>query len=128
MKIKQKKQLNLPQLIEWGFKNDMRNKNFESEGGAIVYFDYDGNLTCARGFVPQDFFTVTYEEEITEDTELDLIERFIVNNKTYYTTPQTMSINTCLGATSDDIIVTHFYIENDDRELILVWRDGKLVE
>lgn len=68
MKIKTNKKLSLPQLIEWGFGNDMRNKSFESEGGAMVYFDYKGNLTCAREFVPQDFFTVEVEEEVTEDT------------------------------------------------------------
>ncbi|MFD3219949.1 hypothetical protein ACE3LZ_02985 [Staphylococcus saprophyticus] len=106
----------------------MRNKNFESEGGAIVYFDYDGNLTCARGFVPQDFFTVTTEVEITEDTKLDLVLRFIAGDEAYYINLKTMSINTCLEAERDDVTKTHFYIENDDRELVLIWRDGKLVK
>lgn len=128
VKIKTKKQFTLPQLIEYAWDNDMRNKNFESEGCATVYFDYDGNLTCARGFIPQDFFSVTTEEEITEDTEIDLIERFTVNNEIYYTNPQTMSINTSLEAAPDYINITHFYVENDDRELVLIWRDGEMIE
>ena len=128
VKIKSKVQKNLPQLIEYAWDNDMRNKNFESEGGAIVYFDYDGNLTCARGFVPQDFFTVTTEEELTEDTELDLIERFIGGMGYSCYTTHRMTIKDCLRRSPEECTTTHFYIENDDRELILIWRDGKLVE
>lgn len=127
VKIKQKKQLNLPQLIEWALENGIKNTYYVSENRHIVTFDENGFLENAT--LPLNaIFTVKVEEEITEDTELDLIERFIVNNKTYYTNPQTMSINTCLGAAPDDIIITHFYIETDNRELILIWRDGKLVE
>ncbi|MBF2751544.1 hypothetical protein ABFV69_06775 [Staphylococcus saprophyticus] len=127
VKIKQKKTMNLPQLIEWALENGIKNTYYVSENRHIVTFDENGFLENAT--LPLNaIFTVKVEEEITEDTELDLIERFIVNNKTYYTNPQKMSINTCLGAAPDDIIATHFYIENDDRELILIWRDGKLVE
>lgn len=127
VKIKQKKQLNLPQLIEWALESGIKNTYYVSENRHIVTFDENGFLENAT--LPLNaIFTVKVEEEITEDTELDLIERFIVNNKTYYTNPQTMSINTCLGAAPDDIIITHFYIETDNRELILIWRDGKLVE
>ncbi|MEB6799938.1 hypothetical protein [Staphylococcus saprophyticus] len=127
VKIKQKKQLNLPQLIEWALENGIKNTYYVSENRHIVTFDENGFLENAT--LPLNaIFTVKVEEEITEDTELDLIERFIVNNKTYYTNPQTMSINTFLGAAPDDIIITHFYIETDNRELILIWRDGKLVE
>ena len=121
MKIKTKKQLNLPQLIEWGWDNDVRNKNFQSEGGAIVYFDYEGNLTCARGFVPQDFFTVEVEEEITEDTVIpkmlildnDGSTRLKENHRTsYYRAIATKAL----------------YLINDDYTMTLIWRDGKLVE
>ncbi|WP_454909991.1 hypothetical protein [Staphylococcus saprophyticus] len=127
VKIKRKVQKNLPQLIEWALENGIKNTYYVSENRHIVTFDENGFLENAT--LPLNaIFTVKVEEEITEDTELDLIERFIVNNKTYYTNPQTMSINTCLGAAPDDIIITHFYIETDNRELILIWRDGKLVE
>lgn len=126
MKVKTEKQLNLPQLIEWAMENGIKNNYYVSENRYIVTFDENGFLENAT--LPLDeIFTVKVEEEITEDTELDLVERFIVNNKTYYTNPQKMSINTCLEEAPYDIIVTHFYIENDNRELILVWRDGKLV-
>lgn len=69
MKIKTKKQMNLPQLIEWAWENDVRNKGFESERTSRVYFDYDGYLSCTRAMEPTDTFTVDVEEEITEDTK-----------------------------------------------------------
>ncbi|MDW8798676.1 hypothetical protein BU103_11050 [Staphylococcus xylosus] len=71
---------------------------------------------------------IEVEEEITEDTELDLVERFIGGTGSVCYTSHTMSINKCLRMAPDYINTTHFYIENDDRELVLIWRDGKLVE
>lgn len=126
MKIKTKKQLNLPQLIEWAWDNDMRDKSFESEGGAIVYFDYDGNLTCARGFVPQDFFTVTYEEEITEDTVIPtLVEIYkCFQDSTEILKHEYMSMNKV-----EDEDTLYFYILNDDLTMTLIWTHEKgLVE
>lgn len=138
MKIKRKVQKNLPQLIEWAWENPdlSHGMTFISNGCERVQINFKYNprgvlnLDILNGInISNDIqFTLEELEEITEDTELDLIERFIVNNKTYYTNPQKMSINTCLGAAPDDIIITHFYIETDNRELILIWRDGKLVE
>ncbi|MGO2108644.1 MAG: hypothetical protein ACTH27_06670 [Staphylococcus equorum] len=129
MKIKTKKQLNLPQLIEWAKENEIKDKLFLTKNSYCVGFDRHGFIYFnSTSTMPLDqLFTVEVEEEVTEDTELDLVERFIVDNGTYYINPQEMSINTCLGAAHDDIIVTHFYIENDERELVLIWCDGKLV-
>ena len=133
VKIKTKKQLTLPQLIEWAIDNDIKHKVFESNPNfdGVTYnlgFDIDGDLYFEEYLTPTSLFTVEVEEDITEDTKLDLIERFIFEDKVYYTNPQTMTINTCLEAESDDVTKTHFYIENDERELVLIWREGKLVE
>ena len=133
MKIKRKVQKTLPQLIEWAIDNDIKHRVFVSNPNldGVTYklgFDITGDLYFEEPLTPTLLFTVEVEEEVTEDTELDLVERFIVDNGTYYINPQEMSINTCLGAAHDDIIVTHFYIENDERELVLIWCDGKLVE
>lgn len=129
MKIKNKKQMNLPQLIEWLLKSGYRNYTANSNMGNTVTLSRYGAIQFSLGtFFPEETFTVEVEEEITEDTELDLVLRFIAEDKAYYTNPQTMSINTCLEAERDDVTKTHFYIENDERELVLIWRDGKLVE
>lgn len=129
VKIKQKKQLNLPQLIEWAWDNDMRDMDFESEGGAIVYFDYDSNLTCARGFVPQDFFTVTTEEEITEDTVIDelveLYEDYLESNEILKHENRSISE----AKDEDECASQAFYIIHDDLTMTLIWtREKGLVE
>lgn len=132
MKIKRKVQKTLPQLIEWGFENDVTNKEYvcNEHKAKSVIFNLSGwaEFSDEFSYNPHDTFTVEEEVEITEDTELDLVLRFIAEDKAYYTNPQTMSINTCLEAERDDVTKTHFYIENDERELVLIWRDGKLVK
>lgn len=128
--------MNLPQLIEWGWDNDVRNKNFQSEGGAIVYFDYEGNLTCARGFVPQDFFTVEVEEEITEDTVIPKLmttfRKIYLKNGTGYQRvriDENYSIKLMLNkAEAHSEPVETLHIVNDDGTHTLVWRNGKMVE
>lgn len=132
VKIKQKKTMNLPQLIEWAWENNVSDLSFRGhdEEGSVVYISINekGEFTSDWRISKNDTFTVEVEEEITEDTELDLIERFIGSMGSVCYTSHTMSINKCLKMAPDYINTTHFYIENDDRELVLIWRDGKLVE
>lgn len=132
MKIKTKKQLNLPQLIEWAWDNDLRDLSFRGHDkkGYVVSISINdkGEFTSDWRISKNDLFTVEVEEEITEDTKLDLIERFIGGTGSVCYTSHTMSINKCLRTAPSDITITHYYIENDDRELILIWRDGKLVD
>lgn len=73
-------------------------------------------------------FTVEVEEEVTEETKLDLIERFIGGmDSVCYTSNGNTTIKECLKRTPRDCTTTHFYIENDNRELVLIWKDGKLI-
>ena len=130
MKIKRNKQLNLPQLMEWAWENDVRNKNLLADNNVTPLrisiggeFIFDNDYIYSKNHT----FTVTAEEEITEDTKLDLIERFIGGMGSVCYTSHTMSIKECLKRGPSDCTTTHFYIENDDRELILIWRDGKLI-
>ncbi|MDK9870261.1 hypothetical protein [Staphylococcus equorum] len=127
MKIKRKVEMNLPQLIEWVIENKKFGCTYISDNFNKVYVTDDGIIEFNGSFY-RDIFTIITFEDITEDTELDLVLRFIAEDKAYYTNPQTMSINTCLEAERDDVTKTHFYIENDERELVLIWRDGRLVE
>ncbi|MDW8551109.1 hypothetical protein AABD38_08835 [Staphylococcus nepalensis] len=85
----------------------------------------DDNPVIARS---SNGVVIEVEEEITEDTKLDLVERFIGGMGSVCYTSHTMSIKECLKRSPRDCTTTHFYIENDDRELILIWRYGKLVE
>lgn len=133
VKIKTKKQLTLPQLIEWAIDNDIKHRVFESNPNfdGVTYnlgFDIDGDLYFEEYLTPTSLFTVEVEEDITEDTKLDLIERFIGGmDYVCYTSDGNTTIKECLKRSPSDCTTTHFYIENDDRELILIWRDGKLI-
>ena len=128
--VKVKKEMNLAQLIEWAWDNDIRNKGFESERTSRAYFDYDGYLSCTRAMEPTDTFTVEVEEEITEYTKLYLVERYISSYEDYklkYKSHQNKSINSVLKNNMPHIKTTHFYTEVNN-ELILIWKNGKLVE
>ncbi|XVK95993.1 hypothetical protein AABC03_01200 [Staphylococcus nepalensis] len=86
MKIKTKKQLNLPQLIEWGFKNDVTNTWYRAsnveEYISEVFFGATGLPQFSNTVDKNDLFTVEVEEEITEDTELN--EIFLITNNSIY--------------------------------------------
>ncbi|MFJ1815215.1 hypothetical protein [Staphylococcus saprophyticus] len=72
MKIKTKKQLNLPQLIEWLLKSGHRDYIASSDMGNTVTLSRGGAIQFSIGtFFPEETFTVEVEEEITEDTEID---------------------------------------------------------
>lgn len=81
VKIKQKKQLNLPQLIEWLLKSGYRNYTANSNMGNTVTLSRYGAIQFSIGtFFPEETFTVEVEEEITEDT----VFRELVDDYTKY--------------------------------------------
>lgn len=130
MKIKTKKQLNLPQLIEWAWDNPelSQYKMFEKIGATMrdyVSFNNEKNGVRLNGTVmPTDLFTVEVEEEITEDTELyGLVELGDDGAGEDFFFSRGLSINDC-----KDEFTQAFYILNDDLTMTLIWRDGKLVE
>ena len=131
VKIKQKKQLNLPQLIEWGFNNPnlVKGKLFltkeHDEYSPYVQFSVDGyGVRTSQSISNDDTFTVEVEEEITEDTWFPkLVSRTVSGN--YHLWKQG-SINDFKYLSFNDL--NAFYIPNDDLTMTLIWRDGKLVE
>lgn len=129
VKIKRKVEKNLPQLIEWGFNNGIVNKEYvcNEHKEKSVIFNLTGwaEFSDEFSYNPDETFTVEEEVKITEDTELDLVLRFISEDEAYYINLKTMSINTCLEAERDDVTKTHFYIENDDLTLTLIWTHEK---
>lgn len=122
MKIKRKVQLNLPQLIEWGFEQkELPPLFYGSREGSLVQFTPGGwvNIT---GIETTDTFTVTTEEEITEDT---VIPRLITRNTHG-------GYNEWTDRSVKDFVLAHMeaiYIINDDLTLTLIWtKDKGLVE
>lgn len=125
MKIKRKKQLNLPQLIEWALVNEIKHKTFQSNPNfdGVTYklgFDKAGDLYFEEPLTPTLLFTVEVEEEITEGT---VIPKMLLRGRYtgYY------EVEDCkLRGFNENLLQA--YILNDDLTMTLIWRDGKLVE
>ncbi|PIS62224.1 hypothetical protein AZH47_10125 [Corynebacterium striatum] len=124
MKIKTKIQLKLPQLIEWGFKNDIKNKSYKTNDteGYELYFDEYGTPRFSNIVNKNDTFTVEVEEEITEDTKISILAHYSIYG--FKRTKNCTSINDV----KDDNSIA-FYIMNHDRTMTLIWTIEKgLVE
>ena len=125
VKIKQKKQLNLSQLIEWAMGNNVDNSIFVGKKNLYnVGFNKNGLMyfNTTKPIPTGEIFTVTTEEEITEDTRLDkLVVRY--RNDDIYIFPQER-----INDFKNDSSIVAFYIPNDDLTMTLIWRDGKLIE
>jgi len=130
--IKTKKEMNLPELIEWAWDNDITNKEYicnEYEKKSVI-FNLSGwaEFSDEFSYNPHDTFTVDIEEPITEDTVFDkLISRYVfLSSKPSYA----HSINTSIKEVIEyRKVATHIYLENEDNELQLIWTKEKgLVE
>ncbi|MDK9849748.1 MULTISPECIES: hypothetical protein [Staphylococcus] len=126
VKIKTKKQLNLPQLIEWAMDNDIKHRVFVSNPNfdGVTYklgFDIGGDLYFEEALTPTLLFTVEVEEEITEDTEFkSMVE---VTTDDLFAVWEHASISTWKNEHSKEF---HAYI---DGEFKLIWTHEKgLVE
>lgn len=137
VKIKTIKKLNLPQLIEYTWDNGVRNVTFRGldKKGYVVSISINdkGEFSSDWRISKNVIFTVEVEEKITENTVLPkLVERWKHDDEgdeTFrYVEHDDKSINRVLFANPESVEATHFYIENDNRELVLIWRNGNLVE
>lgn len=129
-KIKRKVEMNLPQLIEWGWENpkQVERRTFKSDKRdsfgkyAEIYFTNCGHGFYTHRVTDKDTFTVEVEEEITEDT---VIPRLVVRHRdTGFTLYENDYINNGFPLDS----VQAVYILNDDLTMTLIWRDGRLME
>ena len=74
MKIKTKKEMNLPQLIEWLWKSKKSVYKVTSNMNGVVKLEPYGLITFSSGdFYPEETFTVEVEEPITENTVFELM-------------------------------------------------------
>ncbi|RIN99046.1 hypothetical protein [Mammaliicoccus sciuri] len=125
--IKTKKEMNLPHLIEWAWKNEFISSVFwtsnREEGfNNKAFFDVDGNFYTSDNFNFNDTFIVEIEEPITEDTEIPKL----------YMRHNNDQIDECYGMSIskfDKSRVKAFYVPNDDLTMALIWTKEKgLVE
>lgn len=124
--IKTKKEMNLPQLIEWGWKNGIKKRSFISNGGKVTANFEDMGHFITDYYVSKDVtFTIEVEEEITEYTEIKgLVELGNDGHGRDFFQCNGSSINE-----QKDFDSEAFYILNDDLTLTLIWTKEKgLVE
>ncbi|MDU9304440.1 hypothetical protein PQ701_04285 [Staphylococcus coagulans] len=131
MKIKMKKEMKLPQLIEWAWENDVRSRMFIGSGDGIVKFGIGGLVTELEYIDSDETFKVEVEEEITEGTEIPrLVEvheyrngALDTNLKRYFSIKEVLDKNKYC-----DTNILTLYMLNDDGTLTLLWKDGEMVE
>src|SRR5699024_12663724 len=105
MKIKTKKKMYIGELLEYIRKNKLRGRYFRVMGKSRyikvtpdgdIYFDADFR------FKPDDTFTVTVEEDLTEETELSGVTTFIrKSNGIFPVYTASSSIRACLARLTD---------------------------
>lgn len=122
-KVKKKVEMTLPELIEWGFKNKIKNREFpcnQANFKSVVFnsngwIDFSGDLY----YLPEDTFSVEVEEEITEET---VFKRFYE-----YTKGQSFMIYEDASISKiKDKLSKEFWVK-DGNTMTLIWKDGELV-
>ena len=130
--IKRKVEMNLPQLIEWGWKNinKVQSEIFISNVSdffgnySTVHFSVDGYCFKTDSVSHKDTFTVEVEEAISEDTVIDnLIEinELIDFKKEGLLGGVRLYKNSSINQVENDKSVA-YYIMNDDLEMTLIWK------
>lgn len=122
--IKVKKELNLAELIEWGFKNNIRNEIYITSDNEEheLYFDAFGTPRFSNFINKYDTFIMEVEEEVTENTVIPkLIEIGIGNLLGYSAVNEDISISKITNKKS-----LALYVLNEDYSMTLVYKNGKL--
>ena len=123
VKIKRKVEMTLPELIEWGFKNNVKDRGFDCNQANYrpVVFNSIGWIDFIDDYCypPGDTYTVEVEEELTEGTKIpEMLEIFEDNDGTQWFGN---SIEQVKGDFSRE-----FWLK-DGNTMTLIWKDGELV-
>lgn len=127
--IKRKVEMNLPQLIEWAWENEIKNERFihsDSNPPEYVWVNENSEIEFDEDMIlrKSDLFTVEVEEPITEDTVIDnLIEinELIDFRKEGLLGGVRLYKNSSINKVENDKSVA-YYIMNDDLEMTLIWK------
>lgn len=133
VKIKRKIEMALPELIEYVWKNNIKEKTFYSNlDNSCVRFNRFQTVFIDDPINKDETFTVEVEEEITEKTKLDSVLEIYTNldytKSKFPYIHKSVSINDILGYTSNRIVTKCIYLVNEDDTMTLIWKDGELVK
>ncbi|MFL1422538.1 hypothetical protein [Staphylococcus ureilyticus] len=123
VKIKQKKTMNLPQLIEHIWANNLRHKWKDSDNTSAYVQVYDDGQLVVDKCTKDSVFTVEVEEEITEDTHLDYL--YVLTDAKDVHRCNNFTIKTASMVIGRDDLTFFTLIDND---LVKIYDKGKLVE
>ncbi|MCM5673369.1 hypothetical protein [Staphylococcus hominis] len=141
VKIKRKVEMTLPELIEWGFKNGIKNKAFVRDRDSVrsqlnfkpIAFNSSGYVEFSNdySYSPEDTFTVEIEKEITEEKVLPKV-LVVFNNghkdREAYMVEEGRSIKDIIEGNNVCVLDTKtIHLINDDGTHTLIWKDGELV-
>lgn len=134
VKIKREVEMTLPELIEWAWKNGVKEKAFYSNvDGGSVYFDMVQTVSVEHSILQDETFTVEVEEEITEETKLPkfLVVFLNMSISNYIERPaigEDESIKEILqGNKNHPLTIKAIHLVNNDGTHTLLWKDGELV-
>lgn len=131
VKIKTIKKMNLPELIQWGWDNDITFKTFFGSRKSVVYFDRLGQVSIYGSVPIYKTFEFEVEQEITEDTKIPrLIEMYEYEGNPNTHLNKNITIKELLNDSQSDplYVPKAFYILNDDMTMKLLWKDEEMVE
>lgn len=131
VKIKTKKEMTLPELIKWGWKNGEEQRIFHGSKYGSVCFNDDSWVIIEQAIEPDEIFEVEVEEEIDEDTKIPrLTEMYEYEGNPNTHLYKNITIKELLNFSQSDplYVPKAFYMLNDDMTMTLIWRNGGMVE
>lgn len=112
--------MTLPELIEWAWKNGVKEKAFYSNiDRGSVYFDMVQTVSIEYSIVVDETFTVEVEEEVTEETKIPEMLEIFVNGG------GVKRVEKSINELKDDFS-KEFWLKDGDI-MTLIWNDGELV-
>lgn len=119
-KVKVEKKMNLLELIDWAWKNGVKEKAFYSNiDRGSVYFDMVQTVSIEYSIVVDETFTVEVEEEVTEETKIPEMLEIFVNGG------GVKRVEKSINELKDDFS-KEFWLKDGDT-MTLIWKDGELV-
>ena len=127
VKIKQKKQLNLPQSIEWAWDNNVKNETFIADKQLTnIEFDDTGDVLIYGNDNKKTVkFSIEVEEEITEETHLDYLYALTNDDEKEIHRCMNFTIRNASMVIGRNDLTFFTLIDND---LVKIYENGKLVD
>ncbi|HDA2710527.1 TPA: hypothetical protein ACU231_002714 [Staphylococcus aureus] len=143
MKIKVKKEMNLPELIQWAWKNPelTTGKRFYTENKDnenFIYFSWEDGRKCFTSYFmsADDTFEVEVEEEITEETVIPSV--VVVRTQYFPNGSQSINVTKINNKSIKELVGSNpinssfkyheIYLMNGKGLGDLIWKDVELVE